>query len=87
MYEMNFFDKLSSIQLLEQNFCDFNSQKEKSNMVQALKKSVTKSELTKNLPPVNTKEVDSEQLPEATISNVDQRKVFSRFLEASCDCC
>ena len=87
MYEMNFFDKLSSIQLLEKNFCDFNSQKEKSNMVQALKKSVTKSELTKKLPPVNTKEVDSEQLPEATISNVDQRKVFSRFLEASCDCC
>ena len=56
-------------------------------MVQALKKSVTKSELTKNLPPVNTKKADSEQLPEATILNFDQRKVFSRFLEASCDCC
>ena len=57
-------------------------------MAQALKKTeVTKSELDKKLSAANSQKTDVAKTPEASILNFDKTKSFSRFLEASCDCC
>ncbi len=56
-------------------------------MTQALKKpDVTKSKLHQDISSANAKDSDTVKTQDATILNVDQSKVFSRFLEASCDC-
>ena len=56
-------------------------------MTQALKKTgITKPLLNQVLPTANTKKLDAVKTEDATILNFDQSKVFSRFLEASCDC-
>ena len=56
-------------------------------MTQTLKKpDVTKSKLHQDISSANAKDSDTVKTQDATILNVDQSKVFSRFLEASCDC-
>jgi hypothetical protein len=57
-------------------------------MTQALKKTeVSKSKLVDSLPAANTQQAQAAKAPEASILNFDKTKSFSRFLEASCDCC
>ncbi len=57
-------------------------------MAQALKKTeVSKSELDNKLSTANSQKTDVEKTPDATVLNIDKAKSFSRFLEASCDCC
>jgi hypothetical protein len=57
-------------------------------MAQALKKTeVSKSELDNSLSAANTQQAQTKKTPEASVLNFDKTKSFSRFLEASCDCC
>jgi len=57
-------------------------------MAQALKKiEVSKPVVDKNLSTANSQKADVAKTPEATVLNFDKTKSFSRFLEASCDCC
>ncbi len=56
-------------------------------MAQALKKEVTKPELDKNLATANSQKTEAANTPDASTLNFDPSKNFSRFLEASCDCC
>jgi hypothetical protein len=57
-------------------------------MAQALKeaKAVTTA-VDSKLSKVKAKKSHVKNAPEATILNFDKTKSFSRFLEASCDCC
>ena len=56
-------------------------------MTQALKKATPKPVSDKNLTATNAQKSDTVKTPEATVLNFDKSKSFSRFLEASCDCC
>ena len=57
-------------------------------MAQALKKTeVSKPVVDKNVSTANSQKTDVAKTPEATVLNFDKTKSFSRFLEASCDCC
>jgi hypothetical protein len=57
-------------------------------MAQALKEAKTvKPAVDRSLSKVNAQKPDTVKAPEATVLNFDKTKSFSRFLEASCDCC
>jgi len=57
-------------------------------MAQALKEvKAVKPSVDSSLSKVNSQKPDVVKAPEATILNFDKAKSFSRFLEASCDCC
>ena len=56
-------------------------------MTQTLKKlDATKPKRHQEMSSANAKDSDTVKTQDAAILNVDQSKVFSRFLEASCDC-
>ena len=83
---MNFFDELDSIDYWNK-ISVILTPKRKSNMAQALKKQISKPISDKNVPAVSSQKSDTVKTPEATVLNFDTSKSFSRFLEASCDCC
>jgi hypothetical protein len=81
----NYFVRFHSTNPLEQNFSDFNSQKEIGIMKQAIKKTDSfKSPTTQHHPESTT--VKSNKTEEARSLDLNKTNLFHRYLESSCDC-